>query len=401
MLSFACMSHAKRWIGMAAAVFVVGTACGDMGSSMESAAGSGGQDAGNRASEASGTPDTNAPGAPTATGIVVVHAAAFPSFRLCFESQPELVPQPDSKLMPAANVVGVEIGSVVRLGPLKAPGRIYVVNERAVRSTAGDPNGVPCGELITDVPTSVSLIENSDYFVASVKDKPLGLDAPLGENRVQVLAITGCGNQAYIDRVGAKSESCGPDWNVTSGNLTANVIDLPATGQRATASSIPVQLVHLAPALQAQLGTATLDVTFGELASPGRLPTPVADGTPLLGSSEHVTLNIDQSDEKIYGTHGFRVEARELDAGAKFSFDHSLAAIQDLSSPSDVPTTYYRVASNYALLLLGDPSVPSTLDGGAPNPDRRRVQLLAVPVLDPTAVDAGADASPTTGDGGS
>jgi hypothetical protein len=162
---------------------------------------------------------------------------------------------------------------------------------------------------------------------------------------------------------------------------------------------LPVQLIHVAPALEAQLEGATLDVTFGELtATQEKLAQPVASKTPLLGTSAQVPLDLDQADESVYGTHGFRVALRTA-GSTKFSIDLSLAAVQDLSSPRDLPTSYYRVASNYALLLLGDPSVPVGAADAGVNPERRRVHLLAVPVLDPSQADAGGpgDAGPDGG----
>ena len=388
MLTFTCMTHAKHalWVAAAATLFAVGTACSMDGESAMLADGSrgpSGPPGEGRDPPASGG---DAPGAPTATGVVIVHSAAFPPFRLCFENSLDLVPQPDSKIMPQANVVGVEVGSVVRIDPLAAPGKVYVIHERAVRF---QPN-VTCRELLGG--GTAGLILNGAYHEAN------RIDTPLGQDRVQVLALTGCGGGPFIEAVGATSDSCGPDWDVTSGNLFANVIDLPTTPQGATETSIPVQLVNLAPAIQAQLGSATLEVTFGDLSTAGKLPTTVASRPPLLEPSQQVNLNVDQTDIQVYGTHGFRIEAVEDGGAPKFSFSQSLAAVQDLSSPTDIPTTYYRVASNYALLLTGDPSVPATLDDGAPNPDRRRVQLLAVPVLDPATIDAGADAAPSTGD---
>jgi hypothetical protein len=70
--------------------------------------------------------------------------------------------------------------------------------------------------------------------------------------------------------------------------------------------------------------------------------------------------------------------------------------VQEQSSPLDVPSTYYRVASNYALLLLGDPRVTPTFTDGGPNPQydqRKGVHVIAVPVLDPERADAGSDAT--------
>ena len=74
--------------------------------------------------------------------------------------------------------------------------------------------------------------------------------------------------------------------------------------------------------------------------------------------------------------------------------------MQELSFSPTVPTTYYRSASNYALLLVGDPRIAPTYDDGGANPgyDRRRaVHLLAVPVKDDDVEDAG---TPSVDDAG-
>lgn len=330
------------------------------------------------------------PGAPTASGIVIVHAAAFPAFRLCFENMPELHPQPDSKIMPEANVVGVEVGSVVRLDPLKAPGRIYVMNERDVRL-----NDFTCGELLHD--PSKKLFEDSNYHVAN------SIDEPLGQGKVHVLAITGCGAKAFLSHLKTDETNCDKGasrpWDVTKGNLEARVIALEPSRVGATESTIPVQLIHLAPKLDALVGeTGKLEVTFGDLRETGALPQPVASEIPLLGMGSPVDLQVDQKDLSVYGTHGFRIAVREGDT-TKLEVDQSLAAVQDLSSPRDTPDEYYRTPSNYALLLLGDPSAPPAADGG-PVASRRQVQLLAIPVLDPSQVEQEADAGGSEGDGG-
>ena len=65
--------------------------------------------------------------------------------------------------------------------------------------------------------------------------------------------------------------------------------------------------------------------------------------------------------------------------------------------------SYYRSASNYALLLLGDPTHKPKLAGGGDNPaynPRRALHILAVPVLDPTKQDAGAPDAATDIDAG-
>jgi hypothetical protein len=393
MLSSPYMTYAKTGLfGVTGALLVAAAAaCGDVYDESATQARPDSPDASSGSSvdlgEAGRAPT---PGAPTASGVVLVHAAAFPAFRLCFENMPELPPQPDSKIMPEANVVGVEVGSVVRIDPLEAPGRIYVINERDVRGT-----DLACGELLND--PSKKLLEDTHYHVANT------IKEPLGQGRVDVLAITGCGAKAFLNHLKTDETNCDKGasrpWDVTRGNLEARVITLEPSPVGATESSLPVQLVHLAPKLDAFIGDAgTLEVTFGNLRDQGALPQRVANQVPLLGMGSPVTLQLNQKDLGVYGTHGFRIAVRE-GTTTKLEVDRSLAAVQELSSPRDTPDAYYRTPSNYALLLLGDPSAPPGADGG-PVASRRQVQLLAIPVLDPSQIEQGADAGSDEGDGG-
>jgi hypothetical protein len=297
--------------------------------------------------------------------------------------------------MPEANVVGVEIGSLVRIDPMKAPGTIYVIDERSVRSTPDNPNAVKCEERLREPgkKTPRSLTLNLDYHVANV------IDEPLGENKVSVLAVTGCGSKPFLDDLGAKGANCGANWNEVSGNLEAKVVDLGATTKGTTAEELPVQLFQMSPELDAFKGAGgSLDVTFGAL-DPGTAPLdkPLSTGALFKGGAQE-SLSLDQSQPSVYGTFGFRVTAAST--GGTFSSDHSLAEVQELSSPRELPTSYYRAASNYALLLLGDPNHKATLPDTTPNPlynPRREVHILAVPVLDPSKADAGADAAADSG----
>jgi hypothetical protein len=366
---------------MACAGIVAIVACASVGSSDSSSPSGAAVDGGNK-DRSEGAPSA-AFDQPAASGVVLVHGAAFPSFRLCFENLPNLPPQPDSRIMPEANVVGVEIGSVVRIDPLVAPGKVYVINEREVRTGAGDTSPATCGELVSTT-SAKRLAENNDFHVI-----PDPITTPLGNGRVQLLAITGCGNQAFLDFIRAPASSCGAGWDAVKGNLKARVVDVPAASR--SSESVPVQVFPMSSAIEAFRKEGTLSVTFGKLSEPA-LPTKLEPGVAYVGGPLS-QIAFDQADTAVYGTHGFRVEVTPPSATTS-RVDQTLAGVQELSAPNDLPTTYYRAASSYALVLLGDPTHQPQLSGGAPNPDynaRRAVHFVAVPVIEPSVGDAGAD----------
>jgi hypothetical protein len=330
-------------------------------------------------------------------GIVIAHAAAFPAFRLCFSNFPGRAPFPDSTVMPQSNVVGVEVGSVVRVDPLTAPGEVYVVDERQVQARAGASEDRPCSQIVCEAGSSC-LRENRDYVHAGT------LTQPLGQANVDVLAITGCGNTFFLLDVGASSAQCGPDWDAIAGNLKVRVLPLAATTRDPRSPYLPVQLVHMSQLVEAERGGQTLDVTFGAFdAGAAPLDTSVASGPTLFSPSPQAVLSVPVGDDAIYASSGFRVALRG-GASPSVVVDTSLAEVQALSSPRDVPSHYYHAASNYALLLLGDPSRSAALPDGGANPaydPRRGVHLLAVPVASPQdAGQAAGEAGTSTGDGG-
>lgn len=336
---------------------------------------------------------------PVATGVVLVHAAVFPAFRLCFSNMPNQVPLPDSKTMPEANVVGVDVGSVVRIDPMVAPGDIYVIDQNTVSARPGSTDDKLCGDLICPVGQqgTTCLKPGRDYVQAG------RIDEPLGQARVSVLSISGCGSDDILtNAVGISSTGCGADWDSLRGNLRSDVLTLSPDGQ-STNSFLPVQLVHLAPLVELARGDGELSVSFGALGVDGGTE-PFATNPELFSIDSSRELTFDKNDGGVYASHGFRIALRGTDdagtdGGVSFVRDESLAEVQALSSSKELPTDYYKAASNYALLLLGDPRVQEKLDDGGANPaydSRRAVHLLAVPVRDP---DAGADAGPDGGDG--
>jgi hypothetical protein len=319
---------------------------------------------------------------------MLVHAAAFPAFRLCFENQKDRQPQPDTKVMPEANVVGVEVGSVVRIDPITtAPGKVYVIDERVVQNTLGS-KGVTCGDLICTGKTTC-LRANLDYHTADTLVQPLGI------TQVEVVAVTGCGNAAFLGELGLQSSDCGAGWDTTKGNLLVKTLALkPRTDAKTNA--IPAQVLNVSAIADKVKGASDLTVTFGKIGD--ATVTDVARNPPLYATSADTDLTVDQTDEKVYAQMGFNVA---IAGSPNFTVTQSLADVQALSAPRDVPSVYYKAASNYVLLLLGDPRIAPKLDDGGPNggyDSRRGVHLLAVPILDPSKV--AADGGAEGGDGG-
>jgi hypothetical protein len=160
-------------------------------------------------------------------------------------------------------------------------------------------------------------------------------------------------------------------------------------------------VVNLSRFVEGARAGRDLVITFGALSAADELHEPVATNPALFGKAEPAEpakLAYEASDIAVYDSVGFRVRfaatAKDGGAGATEKIlDESLASIQKSSSPRDVPPTYYAAASNYALLLLGDPAA-RLADAGRTEVDRRRLHLLAVPVIGPKSddLDGGAGA---------
>lgn len=375
----------------------------------------------NRGEEDGGTGDNskggaNSPsaeqGAPASDGVLILNAATFYSFRLCFENRGDKVPQPDSTIMPESNVVGVEIGSIVRIDKLEPtpgktaanpplpPGRVFVIREKSIRDAQlGTEKPFTCGDLINANPADSRLTENVDYLIAGSIDDVEGV----GVKQAEVLAITGCGTKNQLKALDnaatladVNTVRCGEHYDESAGNLLAKVMPLQASYTHATTAQIPVQLYNVAPAIKALGGQVS--VAFDDPAKDGGKDLGIRD---TFAAGDQLMIDVDQTDATNYANHAFNVKVTI--GGDSVTTSQSLADVQSLSSPTETPTTYYQAASNYALLLLGDPShkpkLPDGKDNTVYNP-RRALHLLAVPVLDPTK-DAGAPAADASaGDGG-
>jgi hypothetical protein len=399
-------------VGVALATLIACSSLSESTLADRNGPGSSGAEGQDSASPSANNPGSDAgQGAPTGSGLVIVHSAAFPSFRLCFSKHPELRPQPDSKVMPEANVVGVEVGSAVRIEGIDNPGKVYVIHRKNAALTIGGPDEPNCGQLICEgtITGPKCLDVNQQYYVAGE------INESVGKNRVDALTISGCGSGGVLSNIrgfdpvdpnkGFDPANCGTGWDSVKGNLQPRIVQLTPTATTADDSRLPIQVMHVSEWLDNAKKGGTLEVTFGKFTEDDKpLKDPVEANPPLFKPGTQKTLLVDQKVETLYGEQGFRIAMRN--SPTVFSGDQSLAKIQELSSPSDVPNQYYKAATNYALLLLGDPNMKPTT-GGNPNPyfdERRAVHLLAVPILEPKSAETdggtSSEGGSTTGDGG-
>lgn len=362
-------------------VVVAGAALVACGSAMTSALSDesgeprGGADGGASSPAGEGAPSADQP---TDNAILLVHAAGLGAFRVCFDTALDQYPLPDRQTMPEANVVGVEVGTAVRLAPLARPAaRMFVWEERRLREFTGP---LATKELDCD-----DLVNLSDPTIPKpLATLPLSSDLTRG---VHLLVLTGCGpNPAAFDRTVAQ---CGAGFDGTKGNLQLK--DISVNGAKRDAADIlPTQVLHLSQPIESARAAAgpatTIDVSFGELGTPGKT---FAKGVGFFSGPTPATperLAYEPEEIGAYATVGFTVTM-----GGQTLVKQSLADVARLSSVSDLPSRYYGAASNYVLLLLGDPAAVKA-DAGAD--ELSAPHLLVVPVIDDEdAPDGGASGS--------
>lgn len=330
-----------------------------------------------------GASDAGAPSdlVPTDNAVILVHAARVQPFRLCFGDQRDLQPQPDTQAMPQANVVGVEVGNAVRIKSLApgAPGKVYLFEEPLIRSLYFNPDpgsGAPSCKKLIEAPTTAALAID----LGEVKD-----DLSKG---VHLLVVKGCPRDAIIKYSAAE---CGAGWTPEKGNLAVEKITLTGA-YRNDPKKLPTQVVNLSAALETAREGRQLTISFGKLATVGKLGTTVSENPGLFKTSSPVSVDFDPDNLATFDDSGFRVQVAAGNGKPAIEVDDSLAQIQKASAPRDIPSSYYSVASNYVLLMLGDPNAKLE-DGGPDTNPRNLLHFLAVPVVENT--DGGApDASP-------
>lgn len=408
---------------------------------------SGMSDFGGSAADAGGAGSTNpgiggGPGGasnndPSVTGIIAVHASRnLPAFRLCFPRQMSVLPLPDDKLMPNANVVGVDVGAAVHIGtlsttlggdtsPVGIDGGAYDAGSTAPidggasdggnvsdASAPKDAGSVDAGPPSTEVvyvieeklarqfypqgtdagswPACSSLVavlqqngyEGHGLYTARSADA-IGADIlgdantnPLGVN---LIVIEGCLPDPTLD-----TKACGDTFTQSQGNLRYRIVPHLTTLTPASVvpGKFPVQAMLLSPRVKASVDAMqTVTFSFGPKAgTEGSISLPSLQyGAPVPSPNpQQLDFMASASD---YDNYGFR-----LNYGGSTLFQ-SLTDIQSQSSPRDLPQSFYLLPSNFVVLIVGDPMAPKAAAGPGAS-----LHFLAVPVRDPsTLADAGAD----------
>lgn len=336
-----------------------------------------------------GTPDNS-------KGVILVHASPnLPAFRLCFGklsggslvSTPvssALRPLPDRALMPDSNVVGVEIGSAVRLSPLGqadvgvlSDDRVFAIPEADVRPGGGAD--LPCSQRICPTSFSSTCLAKDPPVVGQRGYYDLGQLPPRAvQDNIQLLVLHGCVPGA----ADAGLASCGAGYNPTTGNMKLSVLPLTAY-TTLTHSQFFVQVAQLS---DVAVGTA-LSVRYGELGNAASMQDIALSGNfgQIAPSGFPENFTLDRSASGIYASRGFRISV-----GSQI-FTKSLAEIQLVTAPQALPEALYASTSNFVVLLLGDPSL-SNLEGSALSSMTEPgllLHLLVVPVGQPVDRDGG------------
>lgn len=273
-------------------------------------------------------------------GVVLVHASYnLPPARVCFDDRPELRPLPDDKLMPRSNLVGLDVGTAVRLPSLRGTtpptSRTMTIYAESVLRAAGPT--ITCYDL--DPKKNLALVENKNFWRIPITA------SPFTDKGITVIALEGCvgdgSAQLGPTRCGVTFESAAKsNLRATTYHFTA-----PQTG------GVHARALIVSDALRSSASTPTL--AYGELGNK-------ATRTPFTWqktSSFSTELALDVPDRAdAFEAYGFVGTSKNGD------LEQSLAATQELSDPSELPRVLFGGPSNLAVLLLGDPSIDSKTD---------------------------------------
>jgi hypothetical protein len=309
---------------------------------------------------------------PTTSDIVLVHASHnLPAFRVCFDGFTQILPMPDDKVMPNANVVGVDVSAAVHIGTLgvtpsgtgtvdasvldaAAPeasaidaspqsGQLYVIEEKLVRGfypQGTDAEAGPnCGALI-------NVLQSNGYEGHGLYTLKGDAVNP-GNFGTQLIVVHGCVPDAALS-----TTECGAGFTTAGGNLKYDVVTTTASAPGAP--------------------SATLVFNSAGMASPAL--TMPADGTLSMATSFVVPTS-----DADYDTANVTINL-----GAT-QVVQTLAEVQAISSPRDLPAHFFGLSTSFVFFVVGDPKIDATTS------PTQALHVLAVPVIDPSTLAAAND----------
>ncbi len=318
-----------------------------------------------------------------AGSVVLVHASRnLPAFRACFAGFTQTLPLPDDKIMPNANVVGVDVGTAVHIGKLDAlgssqadasvavydageagasaplSGDLSIIEEKLARQffpQGTDPKTWPNCQALTQV-----LKQNGyeGHGLYTLTDTPLKTP---NDMYATFVIVKGCVPDPVLT-----TKECGAGFTAAKGNLSFDTLEVTAED----GTDFDFKGVTASPA-----------VADGTVLSFYPTNTSTASTTPLpikaSAVSSAVTSTLPTTDTG-YTTATF--ELRDPTNMNALLLQQTLAAIQARSAPRDLPAEFFGLRSTFVLFAIGDPAV---VDKTAPT----ALHLLAIPVQDPGKID--------------
>jgi hypothetical protein len=326
---------------------------------------------------------------PVSEGVLVVHGASLPALRLCFTRRRADPPIPLDVIMPESNVVGIDVGAVVRLPNLDGDvGDVVAFPERELRGqlTTAD------GGAITSRYSCGDLLDSSTFAASALAFGPVSADLSRG---VSVLALLGCQGSAKDPR--ASKARCGATWTPELGNLDVVARRVEAEG-RASLATLPVQVVQLSPSLDVRAAGASLafGVEDGDAGVKDEIASLFVLGAPTPQVPRELALPA-RGGDLDYGATKLVIDVLRpatdggADAGAlrERVLAQSLEETQRLTLPEGLPPAFWSSVSSFLLLSVGELVTDGELPDAGRDP-RSRLHLLAVPLAATPARDAGA-----------
>lgn len=299
------------------------------------------------------------------SGVLLVHGGSAPALRLCFGNRPQDPPVPLDVLMPESNLVGLDVGAVLRLPNQDEPlGTIVGFAEKDLR-----------GQLLADggaTETCGTLVDSSTFASKAYGFGEVTANLSRG---LHVVALVGC-PPAARDPLASK-ERCGATWTSEVGNLRTLVTRLQP-GFATSSRRLTLQLVQLSPSLDVRLDGGRLALGVEADAGTGEAFTTVAPlGTPVPSSPASLELP-DAAELDYEGVNLVLDVVTGTDGGARERvLTQSLLETQRLSFPESIPPSFFASVSSFVVLSVGE--LPPTPPDAGRDP-RARLHLLAVPL---------------------